>query len=125
MTGKAPFSRHRLSYPSSQIFKEQRIGLSPEDAKRRTPMLARGASPGPPTLGDMSYSVTFPRPALTPARTDLLFKRRCFDPKVGFVGRRFRWTCAASSTISCSRANASARFCSWLRVVCVLQFVRE
>ena len=39
MTGKAPLSRHRLSYPSSQIFKEQRIGLSPEDAKRRKLML--------------------------------------------------------------------------------------
>src|SRR4051812_6075298 len=65
-------------------------------------------------------SKTLPRSALTLERRRLPSRRRCLEPKVGRVGRRFFGTYAAASTRACKRSSASARFISRLRCCCAL-----
>jgi hypothetical protein len=58
------------------------------------------------------HSSSLRRADFTSERIALLRRRRCFEPKVGFVGRLTVSTCEASSTICCKRAIAKALFCS-------------
>ena len=64
--------------------------------------------------------MTLPRLALICPRKVLPSRRRCLDAFVGLVALRMRGGVATLSTNSCSRCKASARFISWLRLVCAL-----
>jgi len=61
------------------------------------------------------YSLTLARPDFTDDRCALPSRRRCLEPKVGFVGLRRFGTCEACSMASCRRANASDLLLSRLR----------
>ena len=65
-------------------------------------------------------SITFARVALVRPRNTLLSTRFRCEENVGLVARRGLMGLAANATISCNLAMASARFLSWLRVVCAL-----